>query len=377
MLSAIRLPSPRPALAVRREGAVSGSWLEVIASNLDYHRAAFLWKCEGLSDAQLRLRPVRSSALTLLGLMRHMQGVERAWFQRALACTMPCFFPYRTYVTADGGDWYDESDATPARDVYEDYLTACEESRQLFAEMTVDLARIVPNPEVGETDVGFVLEHAIEEYARHVGHAVSSAGPSMASPASNRPLRPTKHASAQQATKHYRMGQPQLSKWPTTREHRLIAGTQGAARAGAASPRGRTELVWRASAGHRGRAEVQPEDAPPLIAPLQSPAPERAGEPGQSWSQTADHRVGTLQDHRPGQTAGAGSADCAGGQRVDRSGPDVRWRRARSRAHSKDPNSEEKGTDHRPLHLPAPEREGHCADGLGPVTPRPFPPVPG
>jgi hypothetical protein len=88
-----------------------------------------------------------------------------------LAGTTPCFFPYRTYVTTDGGEWYDESDATSARDVYEDYLKACEESRQIFAKVTVDIARIVPNPEFGDTDVRFVLEHVIEEYARHVGHA--------------------------------------------------------------------------------------------------------------------------------------------------------------------------------------------------------------
>ncbi|MEU5699245.1 DinB family protein [Streptomyces aurantiacus] len=145
--------------------------MELIASNFDYHRATFLWKCEGLSDAQLRLRPVGSSALTLLGLMRHLQRVERAWFQRTLAGTTPRFHPYRTHVTTDGGEWYDESDATPAKDVYADYLKACEESRQVFAKVTVDLARIVPNPEFGDTDVRFVLQHVIEEYARHVGHA--------------------------------------------------------------------------------------------------------------------------------------------------------------------------------------------------------------
>ncbi|MFJ4853152.1 DinB family protein [Streptomyces sp. NPDC088730] len=156
---------------VRPERALSGPWLEVIAPNLAHHRATFLWKCEGLSDQQLRLRPVRSPALTLLGLMRHLQGAERAWFQRALAGATPHFPPYRTYVTADGGEWYDESDATPARDVHEDHLRAYEESRQLFAKVTADLARVVPNPEFGDTDVRFILEHMIEEYARHVGHA--------------------------------------------------------------------------------------------------------------------------------------------------------------------------------------------------------------
>lgn len=156
---------------VRPERTISGSWLEMIASNLDYHRATFLWKCEGLSEAQLRQRPLRSSALTLLGLMRHLQGVERAWFQRALAGAAPDFFPYRTYVTATGDDWFDESDPTPAREVYEDYLKACEESRHVFAKVTGDVARIVPNQEFGDTDVRFILGHLIEEYVRHVGHA--------------------------------------------------------------------------------------------------------------------------------------------------------------------------------------------------------------
>ncbi|MGW0666276.1 mycothiol transferase [Streptomyces sp. NPDC002746] len=55
--------------------------------------------------------------------------------------------------------------------MYEDYLRACEESRQVFTKVTADLARVVPNPEFGDTDVRFVLEHMIEEYARHVGHA--------------------------------------------------------------------------------------------------------------------------------------------------------------------------------------------------------------
>lgn len=41
----------------------------------------------------------------------------------------------------------------------------------MFAKATADLARIVPNPEFGDTGVRFVLEHVTEEYARHVGHA--------------------------------------------------------------------------------------------------------------------------------------------------------------------------------------------------------------
>ncbi|GAA3079262.1 hypothetical protein JOF29_004958 [Kribbella aluminosa] len=156
---------------VRPERVLAGSWIDVIASNLDYHRATFLWKCEGLTDAQLRQRSIPSSELSLLGLMRHLQGVERYWLHLRLTGTPPQFFPYRTYKTADGDEWFDESDPTPASEVYADYLTACQTSRDLLPQGTTNLDRIEPNPEYGDTDIRFILEHVIEEYARHTGHA--------------------------------------------------------------------------------------------------------------------------------------------------------------------------------------------------------------
>lgn len=156
---------------VRPERVVAGAWAEVVGSNLEYHRAAFLWKCEGLTERQLRQRPLARTELTLLGLMRHLQGVERAWFGRTLAGGRPVFFPYRTYLAADGGEWYDEGDPTPAAEVLRDYLAACEESRRVFAAAVADWGRVVPNAEYGDTDVRFVLTHVIEEYARHLGHA--------------------------------------------------------------------------------------------------------------------------------------------------------------------------------------------------------------
>jgi uncharacterized protein DUF664 len=48
---------------------------------LDYHRATLLQKCAGLSAEQLAIRPVASSGLSLLGLVRHMAGNERIWFR--------------------------------------------------------------------------------------------------------------------------------------------------------------------------------------------------------------------------------------------------------------------------------------------------------
>ena len=56
----------------------------VLLGYLTYHRAVLARKVEGLSDEQARLTPCPPSALTLLGLIRHMTDVERWWFRRVL-----------------------------------------------------------------------------------------------------------------------------------------------------------------------------------------------------------------------------------------------------------------------------------------------------
>src|SRR4051812_49969830 len=51
---------------------------------LDYHRATLARKCAGLTDEELRRRSMPPSTLSLLGLVRHMAEVERAWFRRVI-----------------------------------------------------------------------------------------------------------------------------------------------------------------------------------------------------------------------------------------------------------------------------------------------------
>ena len=48
---------------------------------LDFYRATVLYKCDGLKAAQLKERPVESSTLSLLGIVRHMTFVEQVWFE--------------------------------------------------------------------------------------------------------------------------------------------------------------------------------------------------------------------------------------------------------------------------------------------------------
>ncbi len=60
---------------------------------LDYHRSTLLVKCAGLTADQLERRAVAPSALSLLGLVRHLTEVERWWF-RMHAGREQLDFPY-------------------------------------------------------------------------------------------------------------------------------------------------------------------------------------------------------------------------------------------------------------------------------------------
>ena len=61
----------------------TGGERELLRAYLDFHRETLALKCAGLSDDDLRRRTTPSS-LTLLGLVRHMAEVERAWFRRVI-----------------------------------------------------------------------------------------------------------------------------------------------------------------------------------------------------------------------------------------------------------------------------------------------------
>jgi Protein of unknown function (DUF664) len=69
---------------VRIDPPAVGDEREMLRTLLDFHRATLAMKCDGLSDADLRRRSMPPSQLSLLGLVRHMAEVERAWFRRVI-----------------------------------------------------------------------------------------------------------------------------------------------------------------------------------------------------------------------------------------------------------------------------------------------------
>jgi uncharacterized damage-inducible protein DinB len=155
--------------AKRSEPPLVAGEREALDAWLDFHRDTLLTKCTGLTADQLGQRAVPPSALSLLGIVRHMTDVERWWF-RVHGTDQDMIFRYWTEdnLNADFDD-LDEPDA-PA------VLAAFREEVALAraAVRDLDLDHVVPShghhPE-RVRDLRWIYIHMIEEYARHNGHA--------------------------------------------------------------------------------------------------------------------------------------------------------------------------------------------------------------
>ncbi|QHC22514.1 DinB family protein [Streptomyces sp. GS7] len=140
---------------------------ETLRAYLDFHRATLAMKTDGLTDEQLRSRSMPPSTLTLLGLVRHMAEVERAWFRRVInGEDIPL-------VWSAEGDYqvaYDASGATRA-EAFDAWQTEVAHARRIErAAASLDVTAY--QPRWGEeVSLRLVMLHMIHEYARHNGHA--------------------------------------------------------------------------------------------------------------------------------------------------------------------------------------------------------------
>jgi uncharacterized damage-inducible protein DinB len=156
----------------RAEPPTAGSELDTLTGFLGWHRVTLELKCSGLDAGALARRAVEPSSLSLLGLVRHMADVERVWFRRIMAGQDA---PYRFSSREDRDGDFDNVRPDPAM-VAEAWQAWREEIA--FADEFVAAA---PGPELlanrltsdgrERMSLRWVLNHMIEEYARHNGHA--------------------------------------------------------------------------------------------------------------------------------------------------------------------------------------------------------------
>lgn len=205
-------PSPRETLA-RMTTTPDGRPVPPLHSDertmltawLDFHRATLALKCAGLDDVQVRQASVPPSAMTMLGLVRHLTGVERNWFQRVFAGEE---FDVDELTRQDGGfalgldaEAGAEADADAGAEAEADAAAGAESARGRAAGAEAGMAealavwretldrnralvaaaslddsgRLSPQEAAvagGDTvSLRWILVHMIEEYARHNGHA--------------------------------------------------------------------------------------------------------------------------------------------------------------------------------------------------------------
>lgn len=133
------------------------------------YRLTLEMKCADLDAEQMAARSVPPSEMSLLGLIRHMAGVERYWFRRVMAAEEAprLFWSDSTGPNAWNG-------AVPQPDVVGEAWTSWRAevaNSEGFVSETSDLGVRGLSPDGHRPQLREVMIHMIEEYARHCGHA--------------------------------------------------------------------------------------------------------------------------------------------------------------------------------------------------------------
>jgi hypothetical protein len=134
-------------------------------------REALLWKLDGLSEYDAR-RPLVPTGTNLLGLVKHVAGVEAGYLGATFGR------PFEGLLPGHGDDAYDNADMWATAEESRELVTGLyrrvwEHSDATVAALPLDAVGRVPwwPPEHQEVTLHRVLVHMIAETDRHAGHA--------------------------------------------------------------------------------------------------------------------------------------------------------------------------------------------------------------
>jgi hypothetical protein len=150
----------------RADPPLAGPEQAMIVGWLDFHRETLAVKCTGLSAEQLAHRPIPTSALSLLGLVRHLTEIERTYFTRVFA-GVP--MPELAFGDDPFGERSDEFEMAAQRDPSEALSTW----RAEVARSRAIVSGTDSLDDCGQSGLSlrFWLVKTLNEYARHNGHA--------------------------------------------------------------------------------------------------------------------------------------------------------------------------------------------------------------
>ena len=144
---------------------VSRTERDTLVGFLRDQRLTLELKRAGLDAADLARRSVPLSNLSLLGLVRHLAGVEQTWFRiRMAGQDLPRHFRTPEDRDADfNGALADPDLVAEAWRVWREEVTFAEQ----YVDQSADLGMVGKSGDA----LREVIVHMIEEYARHNGHA--------------------------------------------------------------------------------------------------------------------------------------------------------------------------------------------------------------
>lgn len=153
-------PAPEPV-----DGPLIGDERPILEGMLQWHRATLLSICAGANSEQLARRPFPHSALSLLGLVRHLAKVERIWFRERLGSMS--FDPMYDPAFGKDSDFLGATEAGAESD-FARFSAECGASDETAARHSLD---DLVDSRGGPMSLRTVYVHMIGEYARHNGHA--------------------------------------------------------------------------------------------------------------------------------------------------------------------------------------------------------------
>lgn len=152
----------------RTDPPVAADEKTTLVAFVDYHRQTFLLKCAGLTPEQLLARAVPPSSLCLLGLLRHLTEVEFGWLHQRFAGEAD----REIYGPGDADLDVTEADEQSVAAAFQRYAEFVARSQQIVAAADLGEVTVQAHPRTGEHfSLRWILDHLLEEYARHNGHA--------------------------------------------------------------------------------------------------------------------------------------------------------------------------------------------------------------
>ena len=147
----------------------TGDEKTLLHAHLKLSRDALLWKLEGLSEADMR-RPLTGTGTNLLGLVKHLSGVEGAYFCDAFGRERPplAWETDEDVALGEMSDMYAKPSET-AEEIVASYRAATAAADRSIVELDLDATG---RHHMGITvSLRWMLLTVLLDTARHAGHA--------------------------------------------------------------------------------------------------------------------------------------------------------------------------------------------------------------